>query len=239
MSPFADDYAWQLRYQPDVRRILMGAFGIEDRDIQFTSRDSEDDRRRNTDIWIMLDEHPRRVSQRLRRYIIGDEFTVRYQRPGAATEWGKLWDGFGDFLLYGRGGSAGLVEDWFVGSIEVLREWVLDHLARGEDPPHALKTNKDGSSSLIAFSRSALPPSFTVAEDPDTELREVWWAIIKDSKGLKATGHASVVQWARAGLGLDDRGRARRDDEPELETGFNGGLHDRPELWAISKTRAW
>lgn len=36
------------------------------------------------------------------------------------------------------------------------------------------------------------------------EMRDVCWAIVKDSKGMEATGHAAVVRWARAALGLDE-----------------------------------
>jgi hypothetical protein len=30
------------------------------------------------------------------------------------------------------------------------------------------------------------------------------WAIVKDSRGMEATGHAAAVRWARAGLELDE-----------------------------------
>lgn len=200
---YASDYTWQLTFQPAVREILTETFAINDYDVTFTSPESEDDRHFNTDVWIMTDGHPKRVSQRIRRYVVGDEFTLRYARPGSATEWQKVWAGFGDFLFYGRGIEGNRrVEDWFVGSMAVFRDWVLDYLNRGEDPPHVVKENRDSSSSFVAFSRRHLPSSFTLAEDADTETREACWAIVKDSRGMNETGHGAAVRWARAWLGL-------------------------------------
>ena len=200
---FADDYAWQLTYQPAVREILTETFAADDGDIQFTARESEDDRHFNTDIWVRVDGHIQRVSQRLRRYVVGDEFTLRYARPGSRTEWQKVWAGFGRFYVYGRGMPSGHLEDWFVGDLAVFKAWCMEYLDRGEDPPHITKTNRDGSSEFVAFSRRDLPPEFTIAEDPNAEVREACWAVVKDSRGMDATGHASVVRWARAWLGLD------------------------------------
>jgi hypothetical protein len=40
----------------------------------------------------------------------------------------------------------------------------------------------------------------------------VAWAIVKDTKGMEATGHRKAVGWARGYLGLD-----RREPEPEPE----------------------
>lgn len=45
------------------------------------------------------------------------------------------------------------------------------------------------------------------------EMRDACWAIVKDSKGMEATGHAAAVRWARAALGLDDRKREREPEE--------------------------
>ena len=159
---FADDYKWQLQYEPAIRQILADTFGITDNDIQFTRPESADDRHYNTDIRIMLDGHLRRVSQRLRRYVVGDEFTLRYGRPTSLTEWQKVWSGFGDYFIYGRGDDSGRLDSWFVGSLDVFRDWALGYLDRGIDPPHSVKTNRDGSSTFIVFSRSNLPPEFTL-----------------------------------------------------------------------------
>ena len=202
-NTFADDFRWQLQFQPAVREIVMSAFGIGGVDVTFTSPDSDDDRRFNTDILIVFDGRVHRVSQRLRRYVVGDEFTLRYGRPSSPTEWQKLWAGFGDYLIYGRGLRNLRVDTWFVGAMDVFRSWAKSFLDRGDVPPHISQTNADGSSSFVAFSRSDLPPEFTVAEDEEADLRDAWWAIVKDSRGMEATGHAAAVRWARAGLGLD------------------------------------
>ena len=46
----------------------------------------------------------------------------------------------------------------------------------------------------------------------------VAWAIVKDAKGMRDSGHDSTVRWARAALGLEDRKevvavRATHDEE--------------------------
>jgi hypothetical protein len=87
--------------------------------------------------------------------------------------------------------------------MNVFRSWALGYLDRDENPPHIVKSNKDQSSTFVAFSRHDLPYEFTIAEDPDTELRDIWWAIVKDTKGMYASGHAAAVGWARAALELE------------------------------------
>lgn len=203
---FASDFRWQATYDGVVTETLASALSISLSDVRVTSPESDDDRRYNTDILVWYEGRPQRVSRRLRRYVVGDEFTLRYGRPAAPTEWQKLWAGFGDLYFYGRGREDGRVDRWFLGRLAVFKEWVRDHLARGVDPPHILKTNRDGSSEFVSFSRSELPIGFTLASDDDEqELTQAWWDIVRDSRGLEKTGHASVVRWARAGLGLDDR----------------------------------
>jgi hypothetical protein len=204
VSTYADDYKWQLQFKGDVQRIVTETFAIGDQDILFTSPESEDDRRFNTDVYVMFEGQTRRMSLRLRRYIVGDEFTLRYFRPGSLTEWQKVWAGFGDLFFYGKGAGNGRVQDWFIGRMDVFKSWANGYIRRGVDPPHIVKANKDGSSHLIAFSRAALPAEFTVAEDEDAGLRDVQWSIVRDGKGMGKDGHGAAVRWARAGLGLDD-----------------------------------
>ena len=201
---FADDYRWQLQFEPAVTEIITDAFGIGEFDVTFTRPDSDDDRRFNTDILVRIDGNVKRVSQRLRTYLVGDDFTMRYARPSSLTEWQKLWAGYGDFYLYGQGTARRTVENWFLGDLGVFRRWANSFLRRGEPPPHIEKSNRDGSSTFVAFSRADLPPEFTIAEDPDAGLRDVCWTIVRDGKGMSATGHASTVRWARAVLGLDE-----------------------------------
>jgi hypothetical protein len=154
---YASDYAWQLTFQQAQRQILTETFAIPDCDVTFTTPDSYDDRRANTDAWVMIDGKPKRVSLRMRRYVVGDEFTLRYARPQSATEWQKVSAGFGDFFLYGRGTDRRSIEDWFVGALDVFRRWVDSYLSRGTYPPHQIKPNKDGSSEFVAFSLADLP----------------------------------------------------------------------------------
>lgn len=211
---FADDYAWQLQFEPHVREIVTEAFGVGEFDVTFTKPDSDDDRRFNTDILVRINGRVRRISQRIRHYIVADEFTLRRTRPTTPTEWQKMRAGFGDYFLYGRGiDRTGRLESWFVGDLDVFKDWVDSYTTAGREPPFIEKANKDGSSTFVAFSRSDLPPEFTIAEDPEAELRDAWWSIVRDGKGMSAAGHSSVVRWARAGLGFDgwEPGGKRRE----------------------------
>lgn len=56
-------------------------------------------------------------------------------------------------------------------------------------------------------------------------LTSVCWAIVKDAKGMRETGHGHTVNWARGWLGLDDQervvGSRRTHGEP------NEGTSDR------------
>jgi hypothetical protein len=48
----------------------------------------------------------------------------------------------------------------------------------------------------------------------------VAWAVVKDSREMKKTGHASVVNWARAVIDLKDQKRvigSRKTHDPEGE----------------------
>jgi hypothetical protein len=68
------------------------------------------------------------------------------------------------------------------------------------------------------------------------EMREGAWAIVRDAKGLEATGHGAAVRWARAYLNLEGDTYRRESKTTTEDVGFNGGLHDRPDLWAVPKT---
>jgi hypothetical protein len=200
---YAEDYAWQLEYQPTVRGIVSETFAVPGWSVEFTPPDSEDDRRRNTDFFVTVGGRRLRVSQRLRTYVVGDQFTLRYSRPTSPTEWQKMWDGYGDLLFYGKGVRGRRIENWFIGDMHVFRPWARSFLSRGADPPHVVIENKDHSSTFVAFSRSLLPAEFTLAEDEEAELRDAWWSIVRDGRGMEANGHGSAVRWARAGLELD------------------------------------
>jgi hypothetical protein len=47
----------------------------------------------------------------------------------------------------------------------------------------------------------------------------VAWAIVKDSKGMRETGHSRAVDWARGYLGLEDRVEVRGTRHPYDPTG--------------------
>ena len=72
------------------------------------------------------------------------------------------------------------------------------------------------------------------------ELKDAWWLIVKDGRGMEKSGHAAAVRWARAGLGLDEpmtiEAMAERETVPvatveELAAAEIMGEHE--------KTRAW
>jgi hypothetical protein len=48
------------------------------------------------------------------------------------------------------------------------------------------------------------------------EYREALWAIVRASRDLDRHGHASVVHWARLGLGLDEP-RTETSDVEDVE----------------------
>lgn len=208
-TTFAADYEWQVQFKPDMERIITSALDIPAVDIEFTTPDSDADRKFNTDIYLRYEGRIQRMSQRLRRYTIGDDFTLRYGRPSTRTEWEKLWAGFGDLLFYGRGRNDQRVDRWFIGRLDVLRSWVRDYMDRDELPPHTMQTNRDGSSSFVIFRRRDLPSKFVIAsDDEEQEYIDACWTIVKNARDLNSSGHSGIVRWARAALGLDDKDQA-------------------------------
>ena len=87
---YETDYAWQAQYKPAVSRLIVVFLGVPLSDIEFTSPESEDDRKHNTDIFIKYEGRIQRVSQRLRRYVVAEDFTLRYERPESLSEWWKV-----------------------------------------------------------------------------------------------------------------------------------------------------
>jgi hypothetical protein len=55
--------------------------------------------------------------------------------------------------------------------------------------------------------------------DCDYCFTSVTWAIVKDAKGMRETGHDATVRWARAYLGLEDRPEVRGSRRTHDETG--------------------
>jgi hypothetical protein len=61
-------------------------------------------------------------------------------------------------------------------------------------------------------------------------LRDAAWAIVKDAKGMEATGHGAAVRWARALLELDESGVLRAN--PRVLAGHTCG-------WAADVDGTW
>lgn len=117
----------------------------------------EEDWARNTDL-ITLQRDELRYAFRVRRPQYrdryGHQFTIRVRsKSGAPTELAKIREGWGDRLLYGFGSQEGFLQQWFVGDLTVLREYLVLN-----PPPDAI-SNGDGTA-LCAFNLSDLPHSF-------------------------------------------------------------------------------
>ncbi len=62
----------------------------------------------------------------------------------------------------------------------------------------------------------------------EAEVRDAAWLIVKDAKGMEATGHAAAVRWARAYLDLDDAVSVQR----RKHVGHTHGWGETDSGWA-------
>lgn len=124
----------------------------------------EEDAEHNTDL-IVLKMEPIRIACRIRKFKFWcdypNEFTIRYSRPsGRKTEFSKLMDGWGDYFFYGFASPmADSLHSWFIGDLDVFRNWVKATEARGGQAG-TQKQNKDGSSDFLAFDLTRIPFDF-------------------------------------------------------------------------------
>ena len=161
MADFNNDFDWQRRFLPEMKRIC-GEYLIGESPY-------DEDAQRNTDL-IVLRLDAVRIACRVRRNYYAekynDEFTIRSSRPnGHKTELTKVVEGWGDYILYGFADEHNeSLCAWTLGSLSVFRLWFNRQLVvNNGDMPGKPQKNKDGSSCFLAFKVSALPSEFIVA----------------------------------------------------------------------------
>lgn len=161
---FESDYKWQQKLLPQV--IQHCGTHLAHRVIG--EAPPEEDKHRNTDLMV-LNWDQVRIGVRLRsnRYyhdqIYRNQFTIRLSRDMGTTEYRKLLNGFGDYFFYGFANRAKTsIVAWFIGDLEVFRQYRAGHQALRGVEPGTVKNNSDGSSDFRAFNIDDLPDSFIV-----------------------------------------------------------------------------
>lgn len=157
---FFTDKKWSDRFIPDMQRIV-GEHLIG-------PAPDDEDMKRNTDL-IVLRLDPIRIACRIRKHgyydSFGDEFTIRISRPsGTKTEFAKLIEGYGDYILYGFADKGETkIHAWILGDLRVFRLTFQEMSWKGK-PIGTAQKNKDGSSDFMAFKISDFPDDFIVAQ---------------------------------------------------------------------------
>jgi hypothetical protein len=192
---FAEDFEFSDRFRQHLCEIAKNVFRPQ-------VAPQMDDWQRNTDFLLSVDVPHRdgliRISARCRRRkYIGrygaKDFTVRYRRPsGVATEMVKMLNGWGDLFVYGFEAADGSdrLFPYFVGNTQLLRQSIRDGCG-----PWAIRTNKDGSSSMAVFRLMDMPLGFVLYSEGITiDDEDIWF----QCPGC----------YTRRGMPLDDRGQA-------------------------------
>lgn len=132
---YGSDRKWSDNYLPGIRRIVGARLMVE--------APFEDDCKRATDL-IVLRARDMDIAARVRRYGYYErypyEFTVRSMRDsGAATEYEKIINGWGDWMFYGHAaeGEISAFDQWFIIDLHAFRA----HLILNEGA--LSKTSKD------------------------------------------------------------------------------------------------
>lgn len=158
MKGWEKDKRWSDKFLPEIKRIL-GENLIGEPPV-------EEDQERNTDL-IVLKMEAVRIGCRVRRFQYlekyGNEFTIRVGRPsGIKTELTKIIEGWGNYFFYGFSNEKETsLAQYALCDLNVFRLWFNRRLMqnRGAMPGNG-QSNRDGSSSFIAFSLNALPDEF-------------------------------------------------------------------------------
>ena len=156
------DKQWSDVFIPEIKSIL-GLYLIGEPPV-------EEDQKRNTDL-IILKMDAVRIGCRVRRpeYIekYRDEFTIRAGRPsGATTELTKIIMGWGDYFFYGISDyDEATLKIWHLCDYKIFRLWFNRQLVSNKGvAPGIAKSNKDNSSSFLAFKFNQLPTEFVIAK---------------------------------------------------------------------------
>jgi hypothetical protein len=164
---FESDYKWQQKLLPQV--IQHCGTHLAHRVIGEAPQ--EEDKHRNTDLMV-LNWDQVRIGVRLRTNsyyhnpVYRNQFTIRASRDMGSTEYAKLINGFGDYFFYGFTNTRKThILAWFIGDLNVFRQYRGDYLALHDVEPGTVKPNSDGSSQFRAFNIADLPKSFIVHRD--------------------------------------------------------------------------
>ena len=162
------DKAWSDRFLPEMKRIcgenLIGEPPVAE------------DQERNTDLMVLKMEAVR-IAARVRHPDAWlkwpNEFTIRMGRPtGTKTEFTKIMEGWGDYLLYGFADPTEThLIAWRLISLNEFRIWIVRYMfEHGGKLPGSAQKNTDGSSDFHAFPLWEAPTSLLLADhDPRRE----------------------------------------------------------------------
>jgi hypothetical protein len=200
MSHWADDFAWQARYVPIIRRIV-GPLLLEEAPAKI-------DKCEATDL-LVLHARDMRIACRVRkpgyadRY--GHEFTIRSKRDtGAVTELKKLVNGFGDWMFYGHAAEEILgIERWMIVD---LHAWRAHHIRSPELMRMIAKKQHNGDGThFVAYDVRDFPSDPPILLSQSFEMLQRAQAAIGPSSSTTRIGirrgSSSTSRYCRARTG--------------------------------------
>lgn len=158
---YAEDRAWSDQFIPHIRAIVGPRLLVES--------PLEVDTKQAADL-IVLKARDMTVAARVRRAGYAErypwDFTLRSRRDsGAKTEFRKIVEGWGDWLLYGHEGEKSRLARWLLIDLHELRaEMIYDAHRPSRRLPDPMKpiANGDGTH-FIAYNVRRLPSRIVVA----------------------------------------------------------------------------
>jgi hypothetical protein len=132
-AAWESDKAWSDQFMPEVKQII-GPLLLETAPLEI-------DQKQAGDLMVLRGKHST-IAVRIRRpgYLpkYANEFTIRMSRPsGAATEYEKLSNGFGDLFFYGHGdtneNTGGKLARWMLIDLTAWRAHLI--LSRDKNGP--------------------------------------------------------------------------------------------------------
>lgn len=166
---YTDDRVWSDQFMPHIRAIVGPRLLVES--------PLEVDTQQAADL-IVLKARDMTIAARVRRAGYADrypwDFTLRARRDsGAKTEFRKIVEGWGDWLLYGHEGDKARLARWLLIDLHELRaEMIYDaHRPQRRLPdPMAPIANGDGTH-FVAYNVCRLPARIVVASSHEIPRR--------------------------------------------------------------------
>jgi hypothetical protein len=134
MGSYQNDRCWSDQFIPEIKRIV-GPLLLEESPLEVDMRNATD--------LIILNARDVKIACRIRRARYNgsftNQFTIRSRRDsGARTEYGKIVNGFGDWMFYGREADDSKGFDrWMIINLAHFRAQLInnfDSLRCGECP---------------------------------------------------------------------------------------------------------